>query len=108
MYSDKKRNERRRTMTFALSGYMLYIMWAVLCIIGVDLLVGIFKSIMNKTFSISTLANFLKGILYYVFPLMILVNLMPLDPTGWFILILYYVGAVGVIFKYIFDINIKL
>lgn len=95
-------------MTFALSGYMLYIMWGVLGIIGVDLLVGIFKAITGNYFSLSTLADFLKGILHYVFPLYILVNLMSLDPTGWFIITLYYIGAVGVILKYIFDINRKL
>lgn len=95
-------------MTFALSGLMLYAMWAVLALIGIDILVGIYRSIRNDTFSLEDLSSFLQGILYYVFPLFILANLTSIDPTEWIALIAYYVGVVGVIWKYIIDIKNKL
>lgn len=95
-------------MPFALSGFMLYTMWVVLALIGVDILAGIYRAFKINSFSLSTLADFLSGLLYYVFPLFILANLMSLDPTGWLVQIAYYIGAVGVIFKYLFDIQRKL
>ncbi len=95
-------------MSFALSGLMLYTMWVVLALIAVDFLVTLYVSVQSSSFSLSLLASFLNGLLHYVFPLFILVNLMPLDPTGWIILIAYYVGAIGVIFKYLIDIKNKL
>jgi hypothetical protein len=92
-------------MSFVLSGFMLYTMWVVLALIAIDLLVTIYTSFQNNSFSLSLLSNFLSGILNYVFPLFIVVNLMPLDPTGWLIKIAYYVGAIGVIFRYLVDIK---
>jgi hypothetical protein len=95
-------------MTFALSGFMLYTMWVVLALIGIDFLAGIYNHVRSNTFTFSELSNFLNGLLYYVFPLIILVNLMPLDPTEWIVQIAYYVGVVGVIIKYLLDIQNKL
>lgn len=95
-------------MSFALSGWMLYMMWFVLGAIGLNLLAGIFKAFMNNSFSLSRLPNFLTGILMSVFPLFLLANMMHLDPFGWFIQGAYFIGGVGVFFKYIFDIKNKL
>lgn len=95
-------------MTLMLSGLMLYTMWVVLALIGIDLLVDIYKSLTAHSFAIANLADFLNGILSYIFPLFILASLTALDPTGWLVLIAYYTGAVGVIFKYISDIQRKL
>ncbi|WP_096188857.1 hypothetical protein [Evansella halocellulosilytica] len=95
-------------MSFALSGFMLYTMWVVLAAIGVNFLLGIINSFRQNTFALSNLAEFLNGILYSVFPLFILVNLMTLDPTSWLFLTAYYIGAVGVIFKYLYEIQEKL
>jgi hypothetical protein len=43
----------------------------------------------------------LKDLLFYVFPLFMLSNMMALDPTGFLMLIGYYLGALGVALKYL-------
>jgi hypothetical protein len=95
-------------MTFELSGWILYMMWGVIGVIGLDMVAGIYRSIITNSFSFSRLPGFLGGILGYVFPMMLLANMMSWDPTGWLILIAYYIGGVGVIVKYLMDIKGKL
>jgi hypothetical protein len=91
-------------MTFALTGWMLYAMWAVLVLMGINFLVGIFRS-----FNVGELIlSYLHDILHYVLPLFLLANMRSLDPTGWLVLIAYYIGAIGVIIKYLTDIKNKL
>jgi hypothetical protein len=91
-------------MTFALTGWMLYAMWAVLILMGVNFIVGIFRS--NNVGEL--ILSYLHDILHYVFPLFLLANMRSLDPTGWLVLIAYYIGAIGVILKYLTDIKNKL
>lgn len=95
-------------MTFALTGYMLYAMWGILILIGIDFIMGLYRAFKLKIFNLARLTDFLSGLLYDVFPLIILVSLMPLDPTGWIILIAYYIGAAGVVWKYLMEIRSKI
>lgn len=95
-------------MTFTLSGLMLYAMWAVLGMMSLDLLVGLYRSLRAGSFSHMPLLGYLQDTLYYVLPLFVLVQLMPLDPTGWIMLIAYYLGAFGVVVKYAGDIRNKI
>ncbi|HEU4965400.1 MAG TPA: hypothetical protein VFV52_16355 [Bacilli bacterium] len=95
-------------MSFELTGWMLYTMWAVLGLMGLDILVGLYRSLMSNTFSLSKLPGFLTGVLTYVLPLFILANLTDIEPTGWLVTIGYYVGGIGVIVKYLMDIKSKL
>ncbi|MDQ0339172.1 hypothetical protein J2S00_001958 [Caldalkalibacillus uzonensis] len=95
-------------MSFALSGWMLYMMWAVLGVIGLNLLAGIYQAFKSDSFSFSVLPNFLRNFLLFVLPLLLLANMAPLDPTGWLVKGGYLVGAVGVIIKYLIDVKNKL
>ncbi|MFC5451919.1 hypothetical protein [Paenibacillus aestuarii] len=87
-------------MTFALTGMMLYAMWVVLALMGLNFLMGLYNSFKASDFSGSTIVGFLQDLLFYVLPLFMLANMMSLDPTGWIIKIAYYVGAIGVALKY--------
>ncbi|GGA14047.1 hypothetical protein GCM10008018_68680 [Paenibacillus marchantiophytorum] len=88
-------------MTLELTGLMLYSMWVVLGLMGLSFLVGLYHSLKAGTFSSSLILTYLQDLLFYVFPLFLLANMTSLDPTGWILLIAYYVGALGVVLKYL-------
>ena len=88
-------------MTFTLTGWMLYSMLAVLGFMGLSYLEGLYKSLKAGDFSSSLILTYLKDMLYYVFPLFLISNMLSLDPTGFLLLIAYYVGALGVVLKYL-------
>ncbi|NOV02199.1 hypothetical protein [Paenibacillus planticolens] len=88
-------------MTFALTGWMLYAMFAVLGFMGLSFLYNLYRSLKAGSFSSSLFLPYLKDLLYYVFPLFLLSNMMGLDPTGFLMLTGYYVGALGVVLKYL-------
>lgn len=96
-------------MSFELTDtWMLYTMWAVLGVMGLDILVGLYRSLMSNSFSLTKLPGFLNGVLVYVLPLFILANLTDIEPTGWLVTIAYYLGGLGVVVKYLYDIKAKL
>lgn len=88
-------------MALTLSGLMLYAMWLVLGVMGLSFVVDLFKSFASGTFSGSTVTSYLKDLLYFVFPLFLLSNMMPLDHTDFIIKIAYYLGALGVLYHYV-------
>lgn len=91
-------------MTLTLTGMMLYAMWAVLGLMGLSFLMGLFRSLKSGSFSYSLILGYLQDMLYYVFPLFLMANMMSLDHTGWLLMIGYYVGALGVVMKYLYDL----
>ncbi|UOF89618.1 hypothetical protein LSG31_17280 [Fodinisporobacter ferrooxydans] len=92
-----------------LTGYMLYSMWAVLGLIALDILTGLYRAMISNSFSFAKLASFLgTGILNYVLPLLVLAKVQQLDPTSWVVALMYYLGALGVVAKYLTDISSKL
>jgi hypothetical protein len=98
-------------MSFVLTGWMLYTMWAVLGLMTLDLLLGIYKSMKSNSFSLDQLSGFLGGMLTYVFPMLLLhnLNMADIDPTGgWILSILYYATGIGVIWKYLMGLKGKL
>ncbi|MDB5085226.1 MAG: hypothetical protein JWN30_2112 [Bacilli bacterium] len=92
----------------ALSGWMLTTLLVVLIVMGLNLLIGLYKGIATGSLSIAKMPNFLLGILHYVAPLLILAQLTTLDPTGILVMIGYYVGGIAVVLKYLGDIKNKL
>ncbi|CAH1203583.1 hypothetical protein PAECIP111891_02360 [Paenibacillus allorhizoplanae] len=88
-------------MALTLSGLMLYAMWLVLGVMGLSFVVDLFKSFSSSTFSSSTITNYLRDLLYFVFPLFLLSNMMPLDHTDFIIKIAYYIGVLGVLYNYV-------
>lgn len=88
-------------MALTLTGLMLYAMWLVLGVMGLSFVIDFVKSLTSGTFTSSTILSYLQDLLYYVFPLFLLSNLMPLDHTDFIIKIAYYIGALGVVYKYL-------
>ncbi|MFD2171696.1 hypothetical protein [Tumebacillus lipolyticus] len=98
-------------MSFVLTGWMMYTMWAVLGLMTLDLLVSVYTNLKSNSFTLDQLSNFLGGMLTSVFPLLLLanLNLTDLDPTGgWILSALYYLTGIGVIWKYLMSIKGKL
>ncbi len=83
---------------------MLYTMWAVLGLMLLDFIVGLVRSVVTKSFSPKMVLEYLKALLYFVFPLLIVLSLMPIDPTGWILVIFYYIGGLAIILNYIVEI----
>lgn len=91
-----------------LTGWMLYTMWAVLGLIGLNWLVDMYRSLIGKTFSSNNLTSVLGAMMTTVLPMLILVYVMPLDPTGWIVLIAYYLSGLGVILSNLSDLKKKM
>jgi len=92
-------------MTFALTGLMLYTMWAIFGLMFIDFIIGFFRSLSSSSFPLTQFLNYMKDVVNYVFPLLLMSALMPLDPTGWVMLIAYYVGGLAVIWNYLMSIK---
>ena len=88
-------------MTFAFSGFMLYTLWAIFGLMFIDFIIGFFRSLSSSSFPITLFLNYLKDVLNYVFPLLLMANLMALDPTGWIMLVAYYIGGLAIIWNYL-------
>ncbi|WP_127579897.1 hypothetical protein [Paenibacillus koleovorans] len=95
-------------MTFELTDWMLYGMWLVLGLMGLDFLLGLYKSFKTNTFSHTLILGYLQDMLFYILPLFLLSNMMSLDHTDWLIKVGYYVGIVGVALKYLMDMKKKM
>lgn len=95
-------------MTFMLTDLMLYAMWVVLGLMGLDFLFGLYKTLKSKALPDKLVLGYLKDLLMYVLPLLLLVGLFPLDHTDWLLKTGYYVGAVGVILHYLSELRSKL
>ena len=83
-------------------------MWVVLGSMAVDFLIGLFKMMTGGKFSHEPVLVYLKDIVSYVLPLLVLAGISYMDSTGWIVLVGYYVGAAAVIIKYLMDIKAKL
>ncbi|MGP7817276.1 hypothetical protein ACTXGU_09015 [Niallia sp. 01092] len=84
-----------------ISSWVIYAVWAVFGFMLLDFLFGLFKSFVTWKLSPEIITNYLKDILYFVIPLITLTSLFPIDPTGWILLIFYYICSVGIIWMYI-------
>ena len=91
-------------MSFTLSDWMLYTMWAVFGLMILDLLLGFLKSFWKGTLTSDFILGYLKDLLYYVIPLNYLVYMFPIDPTGWILIAFFFVGGLAVAIKYLLDI----
>lgn len=95
-------------MEFTAASMGIYMMMAIFGLMIIDFLLAFFKSFWMGTFSPSIVLNYLKDIVYYILPLNILESTMSIDPTGWILLIFYFIGGLAVIIKYVMDIIGKL
>lgn len=95
-------------MTMMLTGWMLYSLWIVLGLMALDFLAGLYSSLRVGEFSPDLILGYLKDMLYYVFPMLLLASISTLDSTGWLMLVAYYVGAFGIALKYLLALKSKL
>jgi hypothetical protein len=91
-------------MGFALSDWMVYTLWGVLGLMSLDFLIQLLKSFWKGSFNLTFVLDYLKDVLYYVMPLTVLLSLVELDPTGWTLVIFYFLGGLAVMVKYGTDI----
>ncbi|MGO4274274.1 hypothetical protein AB4Z22_31320 [Paenibacillus sp. TAF58] len=94
-------------MTFTLTDWMIYTMWAIFGLMIIDFLIAFFLSFWKGSFDPTFVLGYLKDILYIILPLEIVLSLIPTDPTGWTLVIFYFVGGVAAILKYLLDIKRK-
>jgi hypothetical protein len=87
---------------------MLYALWAVLVLMALNFLAGLYRALRAGEFNSTLILTYLQDLLYYVFPLFLLASIEPLDQTGFLVLAGYYIGAVGVVLKYLYDLKNKL
>nr|WP_255570794.1 hypothetical protein [Cohnella sp. CFH 77786] len=73
-----------------------------------DFLLGLYKALTGGKLSHELVLGYLKDIVYYVLPLLLLAGISVMDATGWIVLVGYYLGALAVIVKYLSDIKAKL
>ena len=83
-------------------------LWVVLGTMAVDFLIGMYKMMTGGKLSHEIVLGYLKEIVYYVVPLLVLAGVSVMDNTGWIVMTGYYVGAVAVIVKYLMDIKAKM
>jgi len=95
-------------MVASLTEWMLYAMWVILGLMGLNVLIGIVKALAHGKLDYNPILAALKDIVYYVLPLLLLAGFMDADQTGWIVLTFYYIGAVGVILKYLMDFKNKM
>lgn len=93
-------------MGSTVSDWMIYTFLTIFGLMIIDFLIAFSKSFWAGSFNTSFL-GYLRDIVYYVFPLNIIISLIPLDPTGWILVILFFVGGISVIIKYVMDIKNK-
>jgi hypothetical protein len=86
---------------------MLYTMYGVVGLMLLDFVIGFVRSLATKTFTVNMVLDYLKSVLYMVFPLLVVLSLMPLDPTGWALKIFYYIGGLAIIWNYLVQIVSK-
>lgn len=90
-------------MEFTLVAWITYTMWAVLGMMIIDFLTAFIPSFWKGTFD-TTFLPYLKDILYYVLPLNFLLSMVPIDPTEYTLIVLFFMGGASVIIKYVLDI----
>ncbi|SFI35048.1 hypothetical protein SAMN02799624_00520 [Paenibacillus sp. UNC496MF] len=95
-------------MTFALTDWMLYSMWVVMGAMGLNFLVGLYQSLKDGAFSSDLITKYLSDLVMFVLPLFMLSNMTVFDSTGWIMETAYYIGAFGVVVKYLMDLKGKL
>jgi hypothetical protein len=91
-------------MSFTLADWMVYTMCGVLGLMSLDLLIQLVKSVSKGSFDLTFVLDYLKDVLYYVMPLTVLLSLFDMDPTGWVLVIFYFLGGLAVMVKYLTDI----
>ncbi|THF81674.1 hypothetical protein [Cohnella fermenti] len=97
-------------MIGSLTHWMEVALWVVLGSMAADFLVGFFQSLQNSKLANANepVLGYLKGIVIYVLPLLMLAGIALLDETGWIVKTAYYIGAAAVVIKYLKDIKAKL
>lgn len=94
-------------MGFSVTSWMIFTILAIFGLMIIDFLIAFTKLFWEGRFKLIFL-DYLKDILYYILPLNVIVSMTSLDPTGWILVTLFFVGGISVALKYIIDIKRKL
>ncbi|NQX57949.1 hypothetical protein [Paenibacillus qinlingensis] len=91
-------------MTNTIEGWIIYTIWGIFGFMLVDFLIAFFKSFWVGSFGPTVVLGYLKDVLYYVLPLTVLLSMISFDPTGWIVVIFYFICGLAVMAKYVLDI----
>jgi hypothetical protein len=69
-----------------------------------DFVIGLVRSVVTNSFSVSMVLDYLKTVLYMFFPLLFVYSLISVDPTGWVLKIFYYIGGIAIIWNFLTEI----
>ncbi|MET3289363.1 hypothetical protein EDM56_27525 [Brevibacillus fluminis] len=91
-------------MGYSLADWMIYTIWAIFGLMIVDFLIVLFQKFWRGSFNPGFVLGYLKDILYYILPLNMIISMSSIDPTGYVLMIFYFIGGIAVIVKYVMDI----
>ena len=83
---------------------MIYTLWGIFGFMLLDFLIAFFKSFWQGSFGPTIVLGYLKDVLYYVLPLNVLLSMISFDPTGYTIVVFYFIGGLAIMAKYVLDI----
>jgi hypothetical protein len=87
-------------MTQTLVDWITYCMLGIFGLMIVDFVIAFVLSFWAGTFE-TTFLPYLKDIVFYVLPLNFILSMVTIDPTEWTLIILYFIGALSVMIKYV-------
>ncbi|MBD3920549.1 hypothetical protein H8B09_17430 [Paenibacillus sp. PR3] len=90
-------------MTQTLVDWITYCLLGIFGLMIIDFLIAFALSFWAGTFEV-TFLPYLKDIVFYVLPLNFILSMVSIDPTEWTLIVLYFVGALSVMIKYVRDI----
>jgi len=91
----------------SLTHWMEVALWVVLGAMAADFLVGLFKSLKGGNLTVEPVLGYLRDIVRYIVPLLVLAAIAVFDQTGWIVKVGYYIGALALLVKYLQDIRAK-
>ncbi|MFC5450587.1 hypothetical protein [Paenibacillus aestuarii] len=86
-----------------LADWLTYTLWAIFGFMMLDFMIALFGSFWAGSFD-TTFLGYLKDIMFYVIPLNFLLSMVAIDPTGWIVIVVYFIGGLSIILKYVIDI----
>jgi hypothetical protein len=82
-------------MGYSLADWMIYTIWAIFGLMIIDFLIVLFRSFWQGSFDPGFVLGYLN----------VLVSMTSIDPTGYTLLVFYFIGGLAVMIKYILDIK---
>lgn len=83
---------------------MVYTVWAVFGLLILNFLIALSLRFWEGSFDPAFALKYVKDVLYYVLPLNVILSMASIDPTGWILVILFFVFGFFIVVNYVVDI----